>query len=623
MKKIYLLSLTLGLGMLASSCADFLDTKPSAIYSDDLVWGSAANVEAFMMDYYGTASSWYRQPANWDNVMSNNMINCRAYNSWMNEGYWEAGDHYAGYNDISNRFGFIRACNLIIENCSSSEVLNPIEKVQFVAMGKLMRAMCYYDFARKTGRFIWVGEVLDQDSNFDIPLTSSITESYSYVLKDLRDAIADLPTPDPGKVAGIPNKNFALALLSEVCLTAAAYTNDAASLQNGKSLYQEAIDAVDQISGASISSDYESIFNEKGAYSSSDILLAYYWDELYTQVQNTNMINLVANVTDEKLSQADCSPLWTNATDHLFEAWLDYTPSQNLVDAYLAIDAKDGKAKLWYETSQWTENVTEVGQEEIFKVVDHWDNDEVYKGFILNDPSGNISDLMYNNRDARFDASILHDQSVFYGQTLAMFSYGNMTRWSTVEAHLSTHVPYTNYATRKAVYTNVPELFYSYQTAYHQVAMRYSRALLNKAEAQLRLNRVSDAVATFNQTRTIHGQLPASTASTLAEAWTDYKRERRVELFWESDWYFSLLRWGMYGGEANYGNAPAGNIPELDEDAYLIEINRDRNAAFIGICQYGNNERRFLPDRGYLFPIPQSVINANPALSDADQNPGY
>ena len=521
---------------------------------------------------------------------------------------------------LNDRFGYIRACNMIIERCGESDVLNENQKKEFVAMGKLLRAMCYYDFARKTGRFIWVGEVLNDDSNFEIPLTSSITESYSYVLKDLREAIPDLTT---AKRAGAPNKDFALAFLSEVCLTAAAYTNDAASLQNGKSLYQEAIDAVDQISGSSLDPNYESIFNENGAYSSSEILLAYYWDQQYTLFQDTNMINMVANVTDEKLRQADCSPLWVDAPEHLFEAWLDYSPSQNLVDAYLVIDEADGKAKPLYETSQWINNVKEVGQDEIFEVVDHWNDDVVYKGFILNDPDGNISDLMYNNLDARFDASILHDQSVFYNQTLAMFSYGNMTRWSTNQGHLSTHVPYTNYCTRKAIYTNIPELYYSYNTDYHQVAMRYGRALLNKAEAQLRLNRVADAVATFNQTRTIHGKLPASTASTLEEAWTDYKRERRVELFWESDWYFSLLRWGMYGGEANYGQASQSTIPELTEDAYFIEINRDRNAAFIGVCQYQNNNRAFNPDKAYLFPIPQSLINANPAITNADQNPGW
>lgn len=74
--------------------------------------------------------------------------------------------------------------------------------------------------------------------------------------------------------AGRLTKNAGYAFLSEVCLTAAAYTSDNASLQAGKSLYQEAIDAVDAISGVSLDANYEGIFNQNGAYSSPEIILA-------------------------------------------------------------------------------------------------------------------------------------------------------------------------------------------------------------------------------------------------------------------------------------------------------------------------------------------------------------
>ena len=85
---------------------------------------------------------------------------------------------------------------------------------------------------------------------------------------------------------------------------------------------------------------------------------------------------------------------------------------------------------------------------------------------------------------------------------------------------------------------------------------------MNKAEALLCLaksdpSKLSEAVATFNQTRTVHGGLPESEASTLVEAWKDYKIERHVELPMEGDYYWSLLRWGKYGEEANDGQ-PSG-----------------------------------------------------------------
>ncbi len=523
MKAKYIIPLALCSGLFVQSCSDFLTTEPAAIYSEDLVWGSAANVDAFVMGKYSTVMSYYRDVAMTDRTFSNNMVNCRAACPGEARGLME-NTYDIGLN---GRFGIIRACNMIIEKCATSEVLDNKTRSEYVALGKLMRAMVYYDFARKTGKFIWVDKVLSSDDpDFNIPLTSSIEESYSYVLRDLREAIPDLPASQP---AGAPDRDFGYAFLSEVCLTAAAYTNDAQSLQNGKSLYQEAVDAVDAISGASLDPNFEDIFNENGAYSSPEIILAQYWDKQYTQCQNTTQINLIANVVNSNLELNNCSPLWNTAD--IFECWLDFTPSQNLVDDYLVIDQQDGKAKRWYETSQFTQNTTPIDEATAFDMIEHKDDDQVATAYKVTTPGVSISDLMYENRDARFDASILRDGSKFYGETIAMFNRGNMTRWSGAN-YGANHIPLTNYATRKTIYTNMsPRPFYNTQTDWHVVITRYGRALLNKAEALLRLNKVSDAVATFNQTRTIHGQLPPSTASTLAEAWADYKIERRCELF--------------------------------------------------------------------------------------------
>jgi len=43
---------------------------------------------------------------------------------------------------------------------------------------------------------------------------------------------------------------------------------------------------------------------------------------------------------------------------------------------------------------------------------------------------------------------------------------------------------------------------------------------------------------------------------------------------------------------------------------------------YVGQVQLQNNQRRF-DVRSYLFPITKSVIQANSAISDADQNPGW
>ena len=70
------------------------------------------------------------------------------------------------------------------------------------------------------------------------------------ILNDLDEAIAGLPETYP---AGRANANAARALKSEVCLTAAAYSTDAA---RKKKLWEQAVVAVDAIRGYSLDANY-------------------------------------------------------------------------------------------------------------------------------------------------------------------------------------------------------------------------------------------------------------------------------------------------------------------------------------------------------------------------------
>ena len=142
---------------------------------------------------------------------------------------------------------------------------------------------------------------------------------------------------------------------------------------------------------------------------------------------------------------------------------------------------------------------------------------------------------MYTHRDKRFYATIVQDSCEYYGELVTMHKTGNLQRCSLGEAPGTAEMGSTNYLWRKGVYINDWRIFVDVPTDYHYVIFRYGRALLNKAEALLCLaksdpSKLSEAVATFNQTRTVHGGLPESEASTLVEAWKDYKIERHVEL---------------------------------------------------------------------------------------------
>lgn len=583
-------------------CNDFLDTKPSESYSEELVWSSRSTAEAFILQTYNNVIPKYTDFKTEDCLTTNSVYVYQGSPNAVRELVDRGWDF--GFGD----FGTVRRCNLIIEKVAASPI-DEKSKTELIAEGKMLRAMTYYYQAKHTGRVIWVDRVLTEEDDFNLGLTSTIKESYDYILKDLDDAIAGLPTESK---AGRLNKNAALALKSEVCLTAAAYTGE-------KALFQQAIDAVDAIQGYTLDSNYEGMFNQDGAYSSPEIILARYRSKDNNTCGNTLMQEMIPNQNNDAIKNFGCSPVMK--TDFIFECWMSHAPSQNLVDNYLVIDRLTNQAVPWNESTQFKNSVNEVPVSDVADMA--YDPKELVngKGYVSKDGT-KLNELVYGDRDKRFYATIVYDSCLFYGETITMCQKGNLNRCSRVGNPGTSHMPLTNYMWRKSIYNVSPRPFVNVLTDYHYVVFRLGRVLMNKAEALLCQGKWQEAMNVINKTREVHGGLPASTAANLAEAWIDYKRERNVELPLEGDYYWSLLRWGKYGQEANHGLAPTSVIPELNCPATFSEISKDRQRMFVGQVQFTNDQREFRTRR-YLFPIPQGVINANPALSDADQNPEW
>ena len=615
-KYIFSLCFLSALGL--QGCQDFLDTKPSASYGEDIVWSSKGSIEAYIIQSMSNMLALYQDFETMDKSFTTNAIPVNEVLSQEVLGLrtrdWDWGFGY---------FDKVRACNLLIEKAQTATGITEDYRQQAIAEGKMMRAMIYFYQARHCGRFIWVDRVLAENDEFNLPLTKDMKESYTYVMQDVNDAITGLPeTAEAGRFT----KNAARVLKSEICLTAAAYLG--ANGLGELNLYEEAVKAVDEIQGVSLDANYGGIFNEEGAYSSPEIILGHYYSKDNNTCSGVQMIRMQPNIPNSTLDKTGCGPHWK--VDLIFEGWMAFAPSQNLVDNYLVIDQIDGKAKKWNETSQFINGTRKLSISEAKSLIPPKEDKELVEGKTLAfavTGEKNISELMYQNRDKRFAASILYDGCTYYDETLFMRQKGNLNRLSAPN-YGAESIPLTNYPWRKSMYNVSPRIFWNIYTDYHYVIFRYGRAVLNKAEALLCLakenpSKLSEAVATLNQTRTIHGGLPASEANTLKEAWEDYKRERRVEFVMEDDFYWSLLRWGKYGYEANDGNQPGGMINELNCPATFPEISSDGKAVYIGNVQFMNDKREFKPERGYLFPIPQSVINANAAIDDTDQNPGW
>ena len=168
-------------------CNDFLDTKPSESYSEELVWSSRSTAEAFILQTYNDVIPKYTDFKTEDCLTTNSVYVYQGSPNAVRELVDRGWDF--GFGD----FGTVRRCNLIIEKVAASPI-DEKSKTELIAEGKMLRAMTYYYQAKHTGRVIWVDRVLTEEDDFNLKLTSTIKESYDYILKDLDDAIAGLPT---------------------------------------------------------------------------------------------------------------------------------------------------------------------------------------------------------------------------------------------------------------------------------------------------------------------------------------------------------------------------------------------------------------------------------------------
>jgi len=628
MKKYFLFA---GLILLISSCSKVLNTQPLSTISASQAFSSTNTALDFVYNVYSSVLNYGWATANGnpdqtsivDAYTTNNISFDAIYGSNDCEQIFSGtltnnNDPDVGWNDFSE----IRQCNLIIDNVEASSGISASDKAGLIAQGYFLRALCNYYTARAFGKIIWIDTVLDQNEELRLPTVASPAQSWHYVIQDLESAIAGLPATSS---SGLANKYVAEAFLSEACLEAEAYSNypQAPTLSPSDSLLNLAISSAQTVINSgqySMDPNYAEMFNG-GNPNSSEIIFSYSLNSINTDEINTPMQSLVLNQNNARIQQYGGSPLMNNNSQ--FESWCVGGPSQNLANDYLVIDQNNpSEALQWDQTSQFKAAVSEASRPSLSAIPHNAGETDVEYGTVNPGSGQSVWTLTNVGRDARWAASILSDSTVFQGQLITTNILGNAGRWMKIDG-IAYYLSLTNLYWNKNIWPITPNYFYTNPTNYSYVIMRLGRVYLNLAEAYLLKGDVPDGVAALNETRTIHGKLPASTASTLTAAWTDYERERRVDLTLENDYYWSLLRWGMYGGPANYGNPPMGDIPELDQLPEVMDISQDRmkyvivQGSFFGL----NNIRHFDYPRRYLFPISESgYIFAN---SNIVQNSGW
>lgn len=141
----------------------------------------------------------------------------------------------------------------------------------------------------------------------------------------------------------------------------------------------------------------------------------------------------------------------------------------------------------------------------------------------------------------------------------------------------------------------------------NMILIRYADVLLMYAEAKIELNEIDqsvyDAINMIRQRPSV--DMPVITGPhTQAELREIVRRERVVELGFEGLRLYDMNRWRI--GQQKEGQIFGAHFRDSNGDWYLQTIGFTRS---------------FNPDRDYLWPIPQSEINANSAITQ--NNPGY
>jgi starch-binding outer membrane protein, SusD/RagB family len=251
-----------------------------------------------------------------------------------------------------------------------------------------------------------------------------------------------------------------------------------------------------------------------------------------------------------------------------YGGWAGNTPLQNMVDAY---EMKNGKP-------------------------------------ITDATSGYDPQHPYDNRDARFYATILYNGAPYRGSTVQTFSPGGKdgkdgpSNWNSTK---------TGYYLRKFMDDKNP-IDNPWDIAGLQpwIYLRYAEVLLNYAEAQNEAvgpdASVYDAINRIRQRASVQ-QPPLTPGLSQADMRTAIQRERQVELAYEEHRFYDVRRWKI----ANITE----NVPAYGMDA---------NVTAPGVYTYTRKvalSGRLFSDKNYWLPIPRAdILASNKKL---DQNPGY
>lgn len=233
-KKYILLSAIVGMGMLASSCTDYLSVEgklekttqnlEKVFESEDFTEGwlaqafvylTGANVDIHSKD--NCVTNFADDMCYGDRSLEYRKFKYAEYNESWKQGAW--ADAYNG----------IRQASILIHNVDRNKEMTPDEIADFKAQGRFVRAYLYWKLLQKYGPVpLLPDEGLDYSDSYDelaIP-RSTYDECADFIAEEMLHAAKVLPLERDNRNIARPTRGAALATRAKVLLYAASPLNN-------------------------------------------------------------------------------------------------------------------------------------------------------------------------------------------------------------------------------------------------------------------------------------------------------------------------------------------------------------------------------------------------------------
>jgi hypothetical protein len=587
MKNIFKYILGLTFAVYISSCnQDYLNPTPEDRFPEESVWKDPGLVEAFVNEMYRGLNHGLRElmlgSLADESQFIHNYSSAQVVQSNLTNGdigSFSRGDFDEfGYNDLYTR---IRQVNLFLANIEEVPFDDPKWKQRLTGEVHFLNAYFYHNLIRLYGGVPLVKRPYNLVDEFLVP-RNSLEECIQYVVDeaDLAASMLPLEYASGGGDIGRATKGAALALKSRILLYAASdlYHNPDPSFTGDKALIS--FTSGTQAARWQAAKDAAKAVIDLGFY----------------ELQNTG--DPVKDYTDVFLLK--------NSKEAIFSRY--FIKSRGWEDGALP-----GLANGPNGYHNWGGNTP------IQELVDDYEMTDGSK-FSWSNPAHAAAP--YENRDPRFEASILFDQAPWrprpsdvkdidpVGKIIirsvetapGVWTPGLDTRDGPIE---DWNGGYSGYYLRKFI---DPTVVHEYAAAggnqeapWHY--FRYAEILLNMAEACIELNQDAEAKTYLNMLRARAGMPDITeTGDALMER---YRNERRIELAFEQHRYFDIRRW-MTAPQAMGRNA--NGIVITDPLAGPVTYTRNKI------------QDRKWENKMYFLPFLLEELNRNTEL---DQNPGY